>query len=207
MGLLCFSFLLTFVFFCQGRIRFGNWAWPTWLLFCSDPVPFVSCCKFGCLFVCMFFFFILVALHLYIWGNIVLNTCMAFVVIKIVSLVSCFLFVCQRLFVDSIRSFRSISRIFFRLCVIITVDIIHSTERGTGSCCLCSRVCVSVDVCVYVTLSPLRLLGKPINPPGANIGKTIRQKLIHQFKVAATFFKYLSYLIFSFRKTLTKVTK
>lgn len=57
MGLLCFSFLLTFVFFCQGRIRFENWAWPTWLLFCSDPVPFVSCCKFGCLFVCLYVFF------------------------------------------------------------------------------------------------------------------------------------------------------
>lgn len=47
---------------------------------------FVSSC------VCLYVYF-LVALHLYIWGNIVLNTCMAFVVIKIVSLVSFCLFV------------------------------------------------------------------------------------------------------------------
>lgn len=78
------------------------------------------------LVVCMFVYF-LVALHLYIWGNIVLNTCMAFVVIKIVSLVSC-LFVFCYVNVDLIRSLRSISNVF-RLCVIITVDIIHSTER------------------------------------------------------------------------------
>lgn len=189
MGLLCFYFSC-FLFSLPGAIIFLKcqtaWeAWPAWLLFFSTTprslvlFVFVSCC------VCLFVYF-LVALHLYIWGNIVLNTCMAFVVIKIVSLVSLFVFVfnCQRHF------FKKHQPHCFRLCVIITVDIIHSTEKGTGSCCLCSRMCVCkcVFVCLLL-LSPLRLFGKPINPPGANIGKTAFQAkvLFHQFKVAAIY--------------------
>lgn len=106
MGLLCFSFSFGCFFFlsCARGVAFlqvesgGAALCFGWF---ASHFPFVlfsveCCCKFGC-FVCLFVYF-LVALHLYIWGNIVLNTCMAFVVIKIVSLVVFRLFVCQRLF-------------------------------------------------------------------------------------------------------------
>lgn len=90
----CFVFLFSWLFLLPGAYPLRNVGVANLVVFLCWPC---SCCKllYVWLFVC--FFFILVALHLYIWGNIVLNTCMAFVVIKIVSLVSCFLFVCQRL--------------------------------------------------------------------------------------------------------------
>lgn len=87
-------FCVFFCFHCQGRILFLNCqtAVGRGQLGCfARPRPsavlFVGFC--WCVVLCCMFFF-LVALHLYIWGNIVLNTCMAFVVIKIVSLVSLF---------------------------------------------------------------------------------------------------------------------
>lgn len=103
-GLALFLLLLFFVFIARGdhlsemSNRVGGVACLV-VVFLDHASPsgfvclfvFVSCC------VCLYVYF-LVALHLYIWGNIVLNTCMAFVVIKIVSLVSLFVFVfnCQR---------------------------------------------------------------------------------------------------------------
>lgn len=110
-GLALFLFLFSvfvYSFLCQGRIlsemcQTERGRGSKWWLFCfATPThsPFVWLfVLFGKLYVCMFSFF--VALHLYIWGNIVLNTCMAFVVIKIVSLVGfCF---CFRFFVSQRR--------------------------------------------------------------------------------------------------------
>lgn len=64
---------------------------------------------FSCLVDC--FSFVLT----YIWGNTVLNTCMAFVVIKIM------------FFVNSVFN-KILSSVTLSLCVIITVGIIHNTK-------------------------------------------------------------------------------
>lgn len=104
MGLLCFYFSC-FVFIARGdhlsemSNRVGGVAWLV-VVFLDHASQSGFVCLFVCFckLLCLFVVYFLVALHLYIWGNIVLNTCMAFVVIKIVSLVSLFVFVfnCQR---------------------------------------------------------------------------------------------------------------
>lgn len=115
----CFVFFFSFFafcFHCQGRIFFlkrqtgaRGVACLVVLLDHASRAPVLFVCLFCKLFVYVYF---LVALHLYIWGNIVLNTCMAFVVIKIVSLVSLFVNVNVNVVLDKIFvSVRSISRI------------------------------------------------------------------------------------------------
>lgn len=146
-GLALFFFSLDF--FLPGAYLLRNVGVANLVVFCVDLVPVVNCCMFGCLVVCMFFFSFS-SHYIYIYGGISFWTHAW----HLLWLKSCRLsvgFVCLSTsrFVDSIRSLRSIS-LCFRLCVIITVDIIHSTERGTGSCCLCSRVYVCVFVFVWM---------------------------------------------------------
>lgn len=193
-GGLALFLLLLFCFSLPGAIIFLKCqtaceAWPAWLLF-SLTTPrspffclfvFVRCC------VCLYVYF-LVALHLYIWGNIVLNTCMAFVVIKIVSLVSLFVLflIVNVIFKEALAALFPLVRHY---------NSWYNTQYREGNrkqLLMLSYVCMCkcVFVCLLL-LSPLRLFGKPINPPGANIGKTAFQAkvLFHQFKVAAIYNK------------------